>query len=102
MKKPVYDHYWQTETGWPLITALPGITKAPAKFGSPSFAAYGYDVRVLHERTGEELNANEKGVVCVQPPVPPGCIATLWNQDEAFVDTYFTSFKDRMVYTIFD
>jgi propionyl-CoA synthetase len=102
LKKPVYDHYWQTETGWPLISGLPGITGAPAKFGSPSFPVYGYDVRLLQDRTGEELGAGKPGVVCVEPPLPPGCLATVWGQDERFVDTYFTSFKDRMIYTTFD
>jgi propionyl-CoA synthetase len=102
LDKPVYDHYWQTETGWPLITAHPGVENSKARFGSPSFPAYGYDVRLLHERTGQELGPNERGVVCVVPPLPPGCLTTVWRQDQRFVDTYFTSFKDRLVYTTFD
>jgi propionyl-CoA synthetase len=102
LNKPIYDHYWQTETGWALLTGMPGIEKAPTKFGSPSFAAYGYDVQLLHEATGEEVGANEKGVVCVVPPLPPGCMTTVWGQDERFVQTYFTSFKNKMVYTTFD
>jgi propionyl-CoA synthetase len=100
--KPVYDHYWQTETGWPLITAAPGVEATAAKFGSPSFPAYGYDVRLLDERTGAEAGANEKGVVCVVPPLPPGCMSTVWGQDERFVQTYFTSVPDRLIYTTFD
>jgi len=100
--KPVYDHYWQTETGWPLITAHPGIEATPAKFGSPSFPAYGYDVRLLDIGTGQELGPNQKGVVCVVPPLPPGCLTTVWGQDERFRETYFTSFPDRLVYTTFD
>jgi propionyl-CoA synthetase len=100
--KPIYDHYWQTETGWALLTGLPGIEAHATKFGSPSFPAYGYDVRLLHEATGQEVGADEKGVVAVVPPLPPGCMTTVWGQDERFVQTYFTSFKDRMVYTTFD
>jgi propionyl-CoA synthetase len=99
---PVLDHYWQTETGWAILSSIPGVEATPAKFGSPSFPAYGYDVRLLHESTGEEIGANEKGVVTVVPPLPPGCMTTVWGQDERFVQTYFTSFKDRQVYTTFD
>ena len=100
--KPIYDHYWQTETGWALLTGLPGIEPHPTKFGSPSFPAYGYDVRLLHEGTGAEVPADEKGVVAVVPPLPPGCMTTVWGQDERFVQTYFTSFPGKMVYTTFD
>ncbi len=102
LNKPVYDHFWQTETGWALITGMPGVEKTPAKFGSPSFPAYGYDVRLLQVGSGEELGANQKGVVCVVPPLPPGCMTTVWGQDERFRETYFTSFPDRLIYTTFD
>jgi propionyl-CoA synthetase len=102
LNKPVYDHYWQTETGWPLITALPGAERAPVRFGSPSFPAYGYDVRLLHEHTGMEVGPGERGVVCVVPPLPPGCMTTVWRRDDAFVQTYFTSFPNRLVYATFD
>jgi propionyl-CoA synthetase len=99
---PVIDHYWQTETGWALLTSVPGVEKTPLKNGSPSFPCYGYDVRLLHEQSGEEVKRGEKGVVCVMPPLPPGCMTTVWGQDDRFVSTYFTSFPDRMVYTTFD
>ena len=99
---PVLDHYWQTETGWALLSSMPGVEATPAKFGSPSFPAYGYDVRLLHEATGKEVGADEKGVVTVTPPLPPGCMSTVWRQDQRFVQTYFTSFKDQLVYTTFD
>jgi propionyl-CoA synthetase len=99
---PIIDNYWQTETGWPILTAVHGVEKTPTKFGSPSFPAYGYDVRLMHEATAEEVPANEKGVVCVVPPLPPGCLSTVWGQDERFVNTYFTTFKNPMVYTTFD
>ncbi|HTM60496.1 MAG TPA: propionate--CoA ligase [Burkholderiales bacterium] len=99
--RPVIDHYWQTETGWPLLTAHPGVEKAPLKMGSPSFPAYGYDVNLLHEGTGQPVADGEKGVVTVRPPLPPGCMTTLWNDDERFVKTYFKGFKELM-YSTFD
>ena len=102
LHKPVIDHYWQTETGWAILTCAPGVEKTPTKFGSPSFPAYGYNLRLLHEATGQEVGNNEKGVVTVIPPLPPGCMSTVWGQDERFVQTYFTSFKDKMIYTTFD
>jgi propionyl-CoA synthetase len=100
--KPIYDHFWQTETGWAMISGMPGVETAPVKFGSPSFPAYGYDVRLLQVGSGEELGPNQKGVVCVVPPLPPGCMTTVWGQDERFRDTYFTSFPGRLIYTTFD
>ncbi len=100
--RPVLDHYWQTETGWPLLSPMPGVEKTPSKMGSPSFPAYGYDVRLLHEETGKEVADGEKGVVTIVPPLPPGCMSTIWGDDERFVETYFTSFKDKSVYSTFD
>jgi len=102
LKVPVIDHYWQTETGWAMLSSMPGVEAIPTKFGSPGFPAYGYDVKLLHEGSGEEIGAGEKGVVTVVPPLPPGCMSTVWGQDERFVQTYFTSFKDRLIYTTFD
>ena len=100
--KPVYDHFWQTETGWAVLTGAPGVEKTPTKFGSPSFPAYGYDVRLLQVGSGEELGPNQKGVVCIVPPLPPGCMSTVWGQDDRFRETYFTSFPGRLIYTTFD
>jgi propionyl-CoA synthetase len=100
--RPVIDHYWQTETGWPLLSAHPGVEKAPLKMGSPSFPVYGYDVRLLHENSGKEVKDGEKGVVTVTPPLPPGCMSTVWGDDERFVNTYFKDFKGQLVYSTFD
>src|SRR4051794_17735786 len=102
LDKPVYDHFWQTETGWAVLTGAPGIEKTPTRFGSPSFPAYGYDVRLLQADSGEELGSNQKGVVCIVPPLPPGCMSTVWGQDDSFRKTYFTSFPGRLIYTTFD
>ncbi|MEO8717367.1 MAG: propionate--CoA ligase [Burkholderiales bacterium] len=100
--RPVIDHYWQTETGWPLLSAHPGVEQTPLKMGSPSFPVYGYDVRLLHETTGKPVVDGEKGVVTIKPPLPPGCMSTVWGDDERFVQTYFTDFKDQLVYSTFD
>jgi propionyl-CoA synthetase len=100
--RPVIDHYWQTETGWPLLSAHPGVEQTPLKMGSPSFPVYGYDVRLLHETTGKEVEDGEKGVVTIKPPLPPGCMSTVWGDDERFVKTYFSDFKNQLVYSTFD
>jgi propionyl-CoA synthetase len=100
--RPVIDHYWQTETGWPLLSAVPGVEKTPLKMGSPSFPVYGYDVRLLHEGTGQPVPDGEKGVVTIAPPLPPGCMTTVWGDDERFVGTYFKNFKNTLVYSTFD
>jgi propionyl-CoA synthetase len=100
--RPVIDHYWQTETGSPLLSAHPGVEKTRLKMGSPSFPVYGYDVRLLHEGTGIEVKEGEKGVLTVVPPLPPGCMSTIWGDDERFVNTYFRGFKHQLVYSTFD
>jgi len=99
---PVIDNYWQTETGWPILTLAHGIEKTPPRFGSPGMPMYGYDVRLLHERTGEEVGPGEKGVVAIVPPLPPGCMQTVWRDDERFVNTYFASIPGRQAYSTFD
>ena len=98
----VIDNYWQTETGWPILSAEPGIEETPRKLGSPSFASYGYKLKLKHEETGKEVGPDEKGVLCIVPPLPPGCMSTIWGDDARFVSTYFTTFKDEQVYTTFD
>ncbi|HYY61125.1 MAG TPA: propionate--CoA ligase [Burkholderiales bacterium] len=100
--RPVIDHYWQTETGWPLLSAHPGVEQTPIKMGSPGFPVYGYDVRLLHEQTGKPVGTGEKGVVAIAPPLPPGCMSTVWGDDERFVNTYFRDFKDQLIYSTFD
>jgi len=99
---PVIDHYWQTETGWPILSAVPGIEKTPIKFGSPSFPVYGYDLKLLRESDASEAGADEKAVVAIEPPLPPGCMSTIWGDDERFVKTYFSTFAKKLVYTTFD
>jgi len=102
LRRPVIDHYWQTETGWPLLSSVPGVEKTPIKMGSPSFPVYGYDARILNETTGKEVKGGEEGGVTMTPPLPPGCMSTVWGDDERFVNTYFKDFKDQLVYSTFD
>ena len=100
--RPVIDHYWQTETGWPVLTAMPGVEPTPIKYGSPSFPAYGYDLRLLRETDASEAGVGEKAVVAIVPPLPPGCMTTVWGDDERFVQTYFSTFSNELVYSTFD
>ena len=98
----IVDNYWQTESGWPILSAQLGVEVTDRKFGSPSFPVYGYDVQLLSEATAEPVGPDEKGVLTVVPPLPPGCMTTVWGDDERFVRTYFTTFRNKMVYSTFD
>jgi propionyl-CoA synthetase len=102
LQKPVIDHYWQTETGWPILSAVHGVEKTPIRMGTPSFPVYGYDLQILRESDASEADAGEKGVVAIMPPLPPGCMTTVWGDDDRFVNTYFTSFRTKQVYSTFD
>ena len=101
--KPIIDNYWQTETGWPILSLCNGVEKADSKFGSPGKAVYGYDVKLLDDQTGEELTGpNQKGVVAIEGPLPPGCMQTVWRDDARFVSTYWKSVPGKLVYSTFD
>lgn len=101
--KDIIDNYWQTESGWPILTIANGVEKAPSKFGSPGIAMYGYDVKLLDEATGEELQgADKKGVLVIEGPLPPGCMQTVWQDDDRFVNTYWKSVPGKLVYSTFD
>jgi propionyl-CoA synthetase len=100
--KPVIDHYWQTESGWPILSSAPAVERTPIKFGSPSFPVFGYDLKLLREADAAEAGPNEKAVVAIVPPLPPGCMSTVWGDDERFVQTYFKSFRGKLVYSTFD
>ena len=93
---PVIDNYWQTETGWPAITLMPGLDLKPVKFGSPGFASPGYRIKIIDEETGEELPPNRKGVLVFVPPLPPGCLTTVWRDDERYVTSYFGHFNELL------
>ncbi|MFZ9528308.1 MAG: propionate--CoA ligase [Burkholderiales bacterium] len=100
--KPVIDHYWQTETGWPILSLAPGIEKAKIKYGSPGFPVYGYDLKLLRESDATEAAPGEKGVLTIAPPLPPGCMTTVWGDDERFINTYFRTFPKLLLYSTFD
>ncbi|MFV0678879.1 propionate--CoA ligase [Ottowia sp.] len=101
--KPIIDNYWQTETGWPILTICNGVEKQSSKFGSPGKAVYGYNVKLLDDQTGAELaGANEKGVLAIEGPLPPGCMQTVWRDDQRFVNTYWKSVPGKLVYSTFD
>src|SRR5690606_31725675 len=92
--KPVIDNYWQTETGWPVLTLMPGLDLKPAKLGSPGFPNLGFKLRVIDETTGMNAEPNEKGVLVIEPPLPPGCLSTVWGNDDRFVASYFSHFRE--------
>ena len=98
----IIDNYWQTETGWPILSAQHGIEDTPTKFGSPSFSVYGYDLRLVHESSFEDVGADEKGMLCIVPPLPPGCLQTVWGDDDRFLKTYFTAVPGKNYYSTFD
>ena len=103
IRRPIIDNYWQTESGWPILTVANGIETQPSKFGSPGIPMYGYKVKLLDESTGQELTGvNEKGVVAIEGPLPPGFMQTIWRDDARYVDTYWKSVPGRMVYSTFD
>ena len=92
---PVIDHWWQTETGWAIAANCMGLEPLPVKRGSPTVAVPGYDLRVLGP-DGEELSpdsGDETGALVVKLPLPPGCLPTLWNNDEGFVRAYLSRFE---------
>ena len=91
LKKPVIDHWWQTETGWAIAGNPVGLGQLPVKHGSPTVAMPGYDVRVVDERANE-VPAGTMGAIVVKLPLPPACLPTLWQADERFRESYLTEF----------
>jgi propionate--CoA ligase len=94
--KAVIDNYWQTETGWPALSLMPGLDMKPVRPGSPGFPTFGYRMRVIDENTGEDKPAGEKGVLVIEPPLPPGCLTTIWRDDERYRRSYFGHFKELL------
>jgi propionyl-CoA synthetase len=95
LRVPVIDHWWQTETGWPIGANCLGIERLPVKHGSCTRAVPGWDVRVLDaEAAGEpkELEPGEIGVLAIKLPLPPGTLPTLWQADDRFVESYMNAF----------
>jgi propionyl-CoA synthetase len=86
---PVIDHWWQTETGWPIAADLMGLEAMPTRAGSPTMPVPGYDVRIV-DGDGNEIKPGETGEIVVRLPLPPGCLPTLWRDDERYVESYLS------------
>jgi propionyl-CoA synthetase len=93
----VFDHYWQTESGWPMLTNPVGIEELPVKPGSPTKPAPGFRMRVV-DRGGAPVSSGTKGYLVAEPPLPPGSLLTLWKDDERFVDAYWRQYEGRLLY----
>ena len=91
LKVPVYDHWWQTETGWTIAGNPAGIEPLPVKIGSPTVAMPGYDIHILDE-AGHDLPAGQLGAIAVKLPLPPGTLPTLWNAPDRFHKSYLSHF----------
>jgi propionyl-CoA synthetase len=88
---PVIDHWWQTETGWPIAGNPLGLGMLPVKYGSPTVPMPGYDLRVVDD-AGKPAPAGRMGSIVIKLPLPPGCLPTLWNADARFRDSYLAAF----------
>jgi propionyl-CoA synthetase len=90
LRIPVIDHWWQTETGWAIAADLMGLDPMPTRPGSPTMPVPGYDVRIL-DADGHEAKPGQTGEIAVRLPLPPGCLPTLWQDDERYVASYLTA-----------
>lgn len=88
---PVVDHWWQTETGWPICANPRGLDDLPIKPGSPSVPVPGYDVRIL-DISGEELPRGREGAIAIKLPLPPGTLPTLWGDDDRYIESYLSRY----------
>jgi propionyl-CoA synthetase len=91
LRRPVIDHWWQTETGWPIAANCLGLEALPVKPGSPTKPVPGYDLRVLDE-AGDRVAPGEIGALCIALPLPPGCSPTLWGSDERWIEAYLSRY----------
>ena len=91
LKVPVIDHWWQTETGWPIAANCLGLDLLPVKHGSSTKPVPGYDIKVL-DKAGHEVAPGDIGTLAVKLPMPPACLPTLWNNDAGFVDSYMSQY----------
>ncbi len=91
LQRPVIDHWWQTETGWPVASNCMGLQPLPFKPGSPTKPVPGFVVEILDEQ-GQWLAPNREGAVAIRLPMPPGCLSTLWDNEVGLRDTYLKRF----------
>ena len=92
LKIPVIDHWWQTETGWPISANYRGLELFPIKAGSATKPVPGYNVKILDASTGKELGPDEQGIIAIKLPLPPGNLPTLWQNDQKFHESYTKAF----------
>jgi propionyl-CoA synthetase len=95
--KPVVDHYWQTESGWPMLSNMPGVEMLPFKPGSPTRPVYGWDLLVVNDR-GEEMPRGQRGLLVSRPPLPPGTFLGIWGDDERYLATYWRHFPGQLLF----
>ena len=98
----IIDNYWQTETGWPVLSVARGVENKPTRLGSPGVPMPGYKLKLLNEATGALCGDNEKGVLVIEGPLPPGCMQTVYRDDQRFINTYWKNFSTEQVYSTFD
>jgi propionyl-CoA synthetase len=96
LRVPVVDHWWQTETGWPIAANLRGLEPMPTKPGSPSVPVPGYDVRIVGP-DGTDVPAGQTGEIVIRLPLPPGCLPTLWRDDQRFADSYLSRYPGAYI-----
>jgi propionyl-CoA synthetase len=94
---PVIDHWWQTETGWPIAADLMGLDPMATKPGSPTVPVPGYDVHVVDPGTGADVPPGITGELVVRLPLPPGCLPTLWGDDQRFIDSYLVRYPGAYI-----
>ncbi|MEU4427911.1 propionyl-CoA synthetase [Actinoplanes sp. NPDC024001] len=92
LDRPVIDNWWQTETGWPIAASPRGLEELPTRPGSPSVPMPGYRVRIVDE-SGADVPAGQEGAIVIGLPLPPGCLPTLWHDDERYVRSYLGTFQ---------
>ena len=88
---PVIDHWWQTETGWPIAANPRGLETMPVKPGSATMPVPGYDVQILDQQ-GEQVPAGQEGAIAIKLPLPPGTLPTLWGDDDRYVESYLSRY----------
>lgn len=92
LQRPVIDHWWQTESGWPMLGMMQGFENANPKPGAAGQPVCGFDIRILDE-AGQELPAHAEGYIAIKLPLPPGCLQTLWNNQQKFEESYLSHFS---------
>jgi len=94
---PVIDHWWQTETGWPIAADLMGLDPMPTKPGSPTMPVPGYDLHVVDPITGDDVPPGTTGEIVLRLPLPPGNLTSLWGDDQRFIDSYLTQYPGAYI-----